>query len=136
MFLNDLKRPNIGIEISSVYLKMILQVLNYLILMEKLGEAGLIGKIRLNSAMTVEEVTNEIRSVFGQPMGQRSDFPFVFLQPTGAGSRTLTIPSTSSTFSWTASQVAKLGGYKQTIYILAQEKLSLDNDFSEVSIAL
>ena len=74
--------------------------------------------------------------MFGQPIGQRSDFPFVFLQPTGAGSRTLTIPSTSSTFSWTASQVAKLGGYKQTIYILAQEKLSLDNDFSEVSIAL
>lgn len=91
----------------------------------KLGESGLIGKLRLSSAMTVEEVEKEVRSVFSQPMGGMSDFPFSFLQPTGMGSRTLTVPSTSSSFSWTAQQVAKLAGYKQVIYILAHDELTL-----------
>ncbi len=72
--------------------------------------------------MTVEEVEKEVRSVFSQPMGGRSDFPFSFLQPTGLGSRTLTA---SSSFSWTAQQVAKLAGYKQVIYILAHDELTL-----------
>ena len=77
---------------------------------------GLIGKIQLMSTMTVKEVEDEVRSVFHKAMSGRSDFPFTFLQPAGAGSRTLTIPSVSSSFSWTAQQVAKLGPNKQSIY--------------------
>lgn len=65
-----------------------------------------------------------MRSVFSQPMGGKSDgFPFAFLQPTGVGSKTLTVPCVSSSFSWTAQQVAKLGTCKQAIYILAQDEL-------------
>ena len=85
-----------------------------------LGMRGLIGKIRLTSAMTVED---EVRSVFEKPMCGRKDFPFVFLQPTGAGSRTLTVPSVSPSFCWTAQQVAKLASSKQSIYVLAKDKL-------------
>lgn len=81
--------------------------------------------------MTVEEVEEEVRSVFCVPMGGKKDFNFIFLQPTGAGSRTLTVPSVSSSFSWTAHQVAKLGGYKQSIYILPKDKLVFP-DVSEV----
>lgn len=75
------------------------------------------------SNMTEEEVESEVRSVFSGPMGGRSDFRFYFIQPTGAGSRTLTLPSVSSSFCWTAQQVAKLGNYKQPIYILAKDNL-------------
>ena len=89
----------------------------------KLGMSGLIGKIRLTSSMTVEEVQDEVRSVFQKAMADRKDFPFIFLQPTGAGSRTLTVPSVSTSFCWTAQQVAKLGANKQSIYILAQDDL-------------
>ena len=48
---------------------------------------------------------------------------FNSLQPTGAGSRTLTVPTVSSSFSWTAQQVVKLTANKQTVYILANNKL-------------
>ena len=54
-------------------------------------------------------------------MGSRADFPFVFLQLTGIGARTLTVPSVSNSFCWTAQQVAKLGGHKTPIYILAKD---------------
>lgn len=90
----------------------------------KLGEKGLIGKIRLTSTMSVEDVKNEVRSVFRYPMGGREDFCFDFLQPTGAASRTLTVPSVSSSFQWTAQQVAKLGNNKQVIYIIATDPLT------------
>jgi len=81
--------------------------------------------------MTVKEVEDEVRSVFFKAMGGRSDFPFIFLQPAGAGSRTLAIPSVSSSFSWTAQQVAKLGpNSKQSIYILAKDKLAVDLEVS------
>ena len=82
-----------------------------------MAESGLVGKIRLNSAMTVDEVDQEIRSVFKVPMKGSNDFKFMFLQPTGCGSRTLTVPAISSSFSWTANQVAKLGGHKQLLWI-------------------
>ena len=98
----------------------------------KLGEKGLIGKMRLMSSMSVEEVENEIRLVFKQPMGGRNDFPFDFLQATGTGTKTLTIPSVSPSFSWTAQQVAKLGGNKQAIYIIAKKPLILPLDSCEV----
>lgn len=79
------------------------------------------------SSMSVEDVCDEVRSVFKVAMDDKKDFPFVFLQPTGAGSKTLTVPSVSSSFSWTASQVAKLGHNKQAIYILANDKLITEN---------
>lgn len=83
----------------------------------------LIGKIRIGSDMSVQEVEDEVRSTFKKAMKDKSDFQFVFLQPTGAGSRLLTIPTVSSSFVWTAQQVARLGSNKQWIYVLAQEDL-------------
>lgn len=98
----------------------------------RLGTLGLMGKIHFSEDMTVEEVASEVRSVFKEPMSNRSDFPFSNLQPTGSGTRTLSIPSCSSSFSWTAKQVARLGNNTGTIYILAQDDLTL-NDEDEVS---
>ena len=89
----------------------------------QLGAMGLIGKIRLTSNMSVSEVEDEIRSVFDGPMGGRHDFLFQFLQSTGVGSQTLAIPSVSSSFDWSAQQVAKLGNSKQPIYIIAVDEL-------------
>ena len=91
-----------------------------------LGKHGLIGKIRLMSTMTVVEVESEVQSVFGKAMGNRGDFPFSFLQPTGAGSRTLMVPLVSSSFEWTTQQVAKFASNKQSIYVLAQDKLAVE----------
>ena len=90
----------------------------------KLAEKGLIGKIRLTSVMTKDEMEKEVRSVFRRQMHNREDFPFIFLQSTGAGSKSLTIPSISATFTWTPQQVAKLGNGKIPIYILAQDELA------------
>lgn len=63
------------------------------------------------------------RSSKQQLMGGRPDFPFVFLQPTGAGSRTLTVPNVSACFEWSAQQVSKLGSTNQCIYIMAKDQL-------------
>ena len=90
----------------------------------QLGQWGLIGKIQIVSTMSELDVQNEVRSVFSSAMDNRSDFPFSYLQSTGAGSKTLTVPSVSSSFCWTANQVAKLGTYKQPIYILAEDTLT------------
>ena len=87
-----------------------------------LGEKGLIGKVRLTSDMTENEVTVEICSVFSEQMSGRKDFPFDFLQPTGAGTKSLSVPSVSSSFCWTPQQVAKLGS-KQPLYIVAKDVL-------------
>ena len=72
----------------------------------KLWQQGLIGKIRISTDMSVEDVEDEVRSVFCGPMSGRKIFLFLYLQPTGGGSRTLGIPSVSSTFSWNAQSVA------------------------------
>jgi hypothetical protein len=72
---------------------------------ELLGKKGLIGKIRLSSDMTPNEVEGEIRSVF-QGVMKSTSFQYTYLQPTGCGSRSLTIPAVSSQFVWTAQQVA------------------------------
>ena len=66
-------------------------------------------------------------------MNNQSNFPFHYLQPTGSGTRTLSVPSVSSLFSWTAKQVARLGNTSGTIYILADDDLLLNE---EVSIIL
>jgi len=93
-----------------------------------LGKAGLIGKVRIKSDMTVSDVQNEIRSTFKVQMGSRRDFPFEFLQPTGSGTSSLTIPNVSNLFDWTPQQVAKLSSAKGSIYILAKEKLTFDDE--------
>lgn len=90
-----------------------------------LGRDGLVGKVHLTSEMTIEEVGMEIRSVFERAMGGDSSFPFKYLQATGGGSRSLSIPSVSASFQWTAHQVAKLGNQRNTIYILAEGNLKL-----------
>ena len=70
--------------------------------------------------------------MFNKPMGDREDFPFEFLQATGSGTRSLTVLAVSSSFRWTAQPVAKLGGYKQAIYILAKDNLV----FNDVEVSL
>lgn len=92
----------------------------------RLGTLGLMGKIHIVEDMTVEQVAAEVRSVFKEPMKNRSDFPFHYLQPTGSGSRTLSVPSVSLSFNWTAKQVARLGNTSGTIYILADDDLLLN----------
>ena len=79
--------------------------------------------------MTEDEVWAEVRSVFCKPMRGRSDFVFHNLQPTGAGSRSLSIPSVSASFSWSA-QVVKLAVSKKKMYMLAEDDLALPNDVS------
>lgn len=86
----------------------------------ELGSMGLIGKIHLTSEMTEADIKHENRTAFRGPMSGDPNFPFLFLQPAGEGAKCLIIPAQSSTYRWTAQQVARLGGQKNTIYILAQ----------------
>ena len=101
-----------------------------------LGREGLIGKVHLTSVMTIEEVKQEIRSVFQGPMGGKATFNFTFLQATGGSSRSLSVPSVSSSFEWTAQQVAKLGNQRNTIYILAEDELTLVSISVKMSLVL
>ena len=93
-----------------------------------LARSGLIGKLHLSSEMTDKDVEDEIRTIFKGPMQNNRSFPFVYLQSTGGGSKTLTIPSQSSSFKWTPQQVAR-SSQSGTIYILAQDDLyHVDDD--------
>ena len=58
----------------------------------KLATYGLIGKLHLSSDMTDDGVATEIRSIFKGPMNNDPNFPFLYLQPTGCGSKSLIIP--------------------------------------------
>ena len=89
---------------------------------EFLARNGLIGKISLKSTMTEEELMDEIRSVFYSQMDEDKLFQFSILQSSGGGSKTLSIPSVSSSFKWSASSIAGKNS-KSPIYILAQEDL-------------
>ena len=82
------------------------------------------GKIRLHSAMSEKNVMNEIRSVFSDAMDDDDDFRFDILQSSGGGSKTLTSPPKSSSFTWTAQVVA--GSSKTPIYILALDDLKVN----------
>ncbi len=95
-----------------------------------LARQGLLGKVHLSSDMSIEDVQNEIRSVFKSTMGNDVAFLFKYLQASGGGSRSLTIPSVSASFRWTAQQVAKLGNQKNIIYIMAKKELDLNKDVS------
>ena len=99
----------------------------------QLGAWGLIGKIHLTSDMTVDDVTSEVRSVFSGPMCNNPNFEFMFLQRTGGGNKTLTVPSISSSYQWTAQQVAKLATSRCSLYIMALDDLFLRDIESEVS---
>lgn len=95
-----------------------------------LAANGLIGKIHLESDWTEEEVFAEIRSVFSSAMGDDSTFPFTILLPTGSGTKTLAIPSPSSSYKWTPKEVA--GRADSSIYILAENKLN--NEVCEIHL--
>ena len=101
-----------------------------------LGRVGLLGKVRLQSDMTASEVLDEIRSVFVVQMGGRRDFPFEYLQRTGCGSYSLMIPNVSSLFDWTPQQVAKLSNAKGSIFILARDKLTVDDEVCGLTMFL
>lgn len=64
----------------------------------------------------------EVRSVFSSAMEHDEDFPFEFLQSAGGGTKSLIVPSRSSSFCWTAKQVVSSAG-RGCIYILALEEL-------------
>ena len=90
--------------------------------LEYLCHHGLKGKIRLISTMTEEEIMDEIRSVFKLPFGDK-DFSFDILQRSGGKSKSLVVPSLSSSYSWTASAVA--GSSKSPVYILARSSIDV-----------
>ncbi len=70
-----------------------------------LGRNGLIGKIRLTSFMSESAIMSEIRSMFHVPMEEKNDFVFKILQASGGNSKTLSLPSLSASFKWTAGAV-------------------------------
>lgn len=59
-------------------------------------------------------------------MSNTEQFQFTYLQPTGCGARSLTVPAVSSSFDWTPQQVARLGGTKGTVYIMAEDELNVE----------
>jgi hypothetical protein len=71
--------------------------------------------------MSEDDIFDEIRSVFKGPMRGNK---FSILQGTGGSSKTLVIPSLSSSYQWTASAVAPKN-VKTPIYILAREPLKV-----------
>lgn len=91
---------------------------------EFLAANSLIGKIRLTSAMSEEEIMDEIRSVFEVPMDRDKLFRFKILQPSGGSSKSLSAPVRSASFTWTASSVAGKNT-RVPIYILAQDELKV-----------
>ena len=85
--------------------------------------------------MTDTEIRTEICKAFVKQMGlttlaleQGELFPFRYLQRTGAGSRTLCVPSVSDSFEWCGRQVSTLAKSGGMIYILAEISLLLELD--------
>ena len=92
--------------------------------LEYLCRNGLKGKIRLSSAMSEEEIMEEIRSVFRRSFNNQ-DFSFDILQHGGGKFKSLVVPALSSSYVWTASAVA--GTSKTPIYILAHSDIGVSN---------
>ena len=84
---------------------------------EFLARNGLIGKISLKSSMTEDELMSEIRSVFYGQMDKEKFFQFSILQPSGGGSKTLSVPSVLSSFKWSASSIAGKNTRGSSIYL-------------------
>ena len=91
---------------------------------------GLVGKIRLTSGMSEDEIMDEIRSVFERPFGYDTSFPFDILQTGGGSMKSLVIPSLSSSYAWTASSVA--GSTKSKIYILARRVVEVSSMYTDM----
>ena len=85
---------------------------------------GLLGKIRLYSLMTEDDIFTEIQSVFSVPMGEKEDFNFTILQLTGGGSKSLIIPALSPTYKYIANAAAGKNS-KMLIYILTLKDLQV-----------
>ena len=92
-----------------------------------LANCGLIGKLHMTSDMDEEDVAREVRSIFQGPMKGKADFHFQYLQATGGGTKSLTVPAQSESFKWTPFQVSRLSGQSGTIYILAKDELDLND---------
>ena len=91
---------------------------------EFLAANKLIGKIRLTSAMSEDEIMDEIRSVFSVPMDSDPLFRFKILQSSGGGCKSLNVPVVSASYKWTAGAVAGKNA-KVPIYILAMDRLEV-----------
>ena len=74
--------------------------------------------------------------MFTRPMKGSETFPFIYLQPTGGGNRSLTIPSVSSSYEWTPQQFAKLANARGTIYIMALQDIYLPDVDNSCHISL
>ena len=91
---------------------------------EMLARNGLIGKIRITSLMSETNIMSEIRSVFSLAMKEKPDFSFKILQSSGGNSKSLSVPSLSSSFRWTAGALAGKNS-KMPIYILAEDEIEV-----------
>ena len=85
----------------------------------------MIGKIRLTSEMSEDDIFAKIRSVFQVPMADNDRFLFDVLQSTGGSNKTLVIPALSSSYQWTASVIYCTKECKKKIYIFAREPLKV-----------
>ena len=88
-----------------------------------LGRQGLIGKIRLDSNMSEDEIFSEISSCFLHKFGE--EFSFKILQSAGVGSKSLVIPALSNNYEWKAKEVANSGG-SRAIYVWALTELTFE----------
>ena len=100
-----------------------------------LVKRGLMGKLHMTSDMDEEDLALEIRSIFKGPMKNNPNFQFQYLQSTGGGSKSLSVPAQSSSFKWTPHQVSRLSAQSGTIYILAVDELDLKDTDYEVQCA-
>ena len=91
---------------------------------ESLSANSLLGKITLHSNMTQQDIFDDIRDIFQKPMKNKKDFDFTVLQPTGGGSKTLTIPCHSRSFEWSATSIVSKNT-KTPIYLLANEDIEV-----------
>jgi len=86
------------------------------------------GKLHMSSDMDEDDLAKEIRSIFKGPMKDDPNFRFEYLQSTGRGTKSLSVPAQSASFKWTPHQVSRLSGQCGTIYILALDELDLKNN--------
>ena len=98
-----------------------------------LAKNRLIGKVALTSDMDEDKIQSEICSVFHTAM-RDPIFPFTVLQAAGGTSKSLTIPSLSTSYRWTASAVAGKNA-KVPIYILAEVDLEVSPEAIEIIFA-
>ena len=77
--------------------------------------------------MTLDMSAREVRSIFKGPINDHTNFHFQYLQATGCGTKSLTVPSQSTSVKWTPFQVSCLSARSGTIYILAQDELDLND---------